>query len=139
MQKCHAEMGINMRQKFIETLNKLLQAGYFLQAKEFFETYSPRIKPDYELFIIKNIFEIFSEEVNAGIAPVFTVCNNWHELVTHYTNIKFMLRRIEYDIDDSIEAELRSYIEEYKVSKYFIDKVINCSILNREKVEGFMG
>lgn len=127
-----------MTTKFIETIQKLLQARYYDEAYQLFQEYYPRVKKDASILMMDRIFEIYIQEKEAGLRSLFLSAGTWETAISHYTNVKFLLRRIDFNLSESLQAEILQYIKQYQVSRPFLEVVLEASILNKRKVADFL-
>ncbi|MDD7402623.1 MAG: hypothetical protein SO170_01830 [Butyribacter sp.] len=74
-----------------------------------------------EYFVLLYIlFQIRMSEHKAGMTDIFSTLNtpDIDTLLLHYTNIKFCLRRFEYDFPEDSKQEAFTYFLDFTVSPY---------------------
>lgn len=83
--------------------------------------------------LLKCLIRIYYVETENGVENnVFHYSRNLKELTEHYTKIKLLLRRIEYNVGD--EEEFYTYCEVQKVSQYVIAQILLNNIFHAKTV-----
>lgn len=128
-------MSEGIEQKFKEALNVFLSANQWEEACEFFFQYYPKIPKTWEIVLIGQAFKVYQQEKLEEQSHLFFICKSVEDAVFHYTNVKFLLRRFEYDLPADLQEEFFTYIKTYSVSKTFLRMVAEASVIHLEKVK----
>lgn len=69
---------------------------------------------------------------------VFEKSAGLQDILDRFTRLKFYLRRIEFDMIDDALVEFYQFLVNNQVSSYELLTVMNCSVINKEKVLQFI-
>lgn len=90
-----------------------------------------------EYFVLLYIlFQIRKEELHAGEQDIFTTlqCPDIDTLILHYTNIKFCLRRFEYDVGEAARQEAFQYFVDFSLSPYALYHIAKFACIDKTSV-----
>ena len=111
-----------------KTLCYLVDNGCFDDARKIAYTYIKQYQADETFVILFILFQISDAENSAGEYNIFSspASGTTEALIKHYTQIKFCLRRYEYDMpEEALEEAFGSFIENkvsvnalYRISQF---------------------
>ena len=119
----------------IRLVPKLIEQNEFTAAEMMIEKASELRVKSTDLSVLGQILEVRKlEKEISGYSLFFEGCHRCEELMEKYTEIKFGLRRLEYDIDweDSL---FKRWYGDNKLSKECIDYMIDHCVAEKEKVK----
>lgn len=91
---------------------------------------------DNDLIMLKNIFEIYKIEKDNLCRDCFLQKGDTYEILApKYLKYKFLLREVEYDVDENALIVLYEDLKTEKVSIYALEYIVLHSCWNVEKVE----
>lgn len=91
---------------------------------------------DNTLIMMKNIFEIYKTEKNNQCKRCFVkLGDKYEDLAKKYIQYKFLLRELEFDIDENTLLILYEELKELNVSIYALECIMLRSCYDVEKVE----
>lgn len=90
-----------------------------------------------ELSVLRQIFEIRKWERAEGKECFTANCNDYEMLLAKYTDLKFQLRRVEYDMER--ETVLTESLRDGKISWRGLDDMIEHCVYDRMKVRRRLG
>ncbi len=139
------ECRMHLKQQMVDYINQLLERGTIDAWNELLvwnKRYGVRELKSYfyEFYILWRILLIYVKELREwyeGNIPV-TIINlrSVDEITEAYLQIIFLLRRLEYDIDEEAGAELVEYVSARRISILFVEGIIEVAqIENKEKVK----
>ena len=101
-----------------KTLCYLVDNGCFDDARKIAYTYIKQYQADETFVILFILFQISDAEKSSGEYNIFSspASGTTEALIKHYTQIKFCLRRYEYDMPEEALEEAFGYFIENKVS-----------------------
>lgn len=85
--------------------------------------------------ILGKCFEIYKLELEHGKeTTIFDSVDSYQEAVEEYEVLKYMLRRIEYDVAEEIIDRLIPYFVEHSISAEYLSYLIKCECFDTDKV-----
>lgn len=88
-----------------------------------------------KLIILNRLVKIFRTEVENGAEyTVFDISTDIDKLAEHFTSVKLMLRRLEFDLPKESIKEFYNYCEKNNVSVYMLSSIVLINIFYKEKV-----
>ena len=127
-------MSERIEQKFKEAVNVLLGSGQIDPACQFFFQYYPKMPKTWDIVLMEQVFQIYQKEKSLDEPNLFSVCKSVEDAVFHYTNVKFLLRRWEFNLPNDLQEEIFTYVENYSVSKTFLRAVAEASVIDLESI-----
>lgn len=92
---------------------------------------------DNTLIMLKNIFQIYETEKDNQCRSCFVqIGDTYEKLAQKYLKYKFLLRELEYDIDENALAIIYNELRTLNVSIYALECIMLHCCWNVEKVEG---
>ena len=92
-------------------------------------------KWDFELSVINRLFKIFRLEIeNNCTKTLFDYSTDIDILIEHFTQVKLLIRRLEYDIEKQTWPEIYNYFKETYVSDWFLYSIILNDSFMQKKV-----
>lgn len=113
-------------------LESLIQNQNYTQASNFIFK-NIKIFQNEEYFVVLYIlFQIRKEELDMDTADIFTSLGkpDVDTLLLHYTQIKFCLRRFEYQLPNDSCKEALDYLINFSVSPYAIYRIAQFACVN---------
>ena len=115
-----------------EKIYELLKQGEIIKVEELLDSVK---EWNEKLTILSRLVKIFHIEVQSGAEyTVFDYSVDMDMLVEHFSLVKLMLRRIEFDMPKDAVNELYEYCEKNKVSVYMLASIVFINIFHKEKV-----
>ena len=93
---------------------------------------------DNELATICYLCIIYEQEKKAGCEVIFSKISCMEELLERYTRLKFYLRRIDFGVIGEQMDIFYEFLTLNQVSPYELLRVIDFSVVNKEKVIGII-
>ena len=94
------------------------------------------IKYDNELMVVWYLGMMTQKEIVAGEQSVFEKENSLEELLTRYEELKFYLRRIEFDVMEDTNA-FYAFLLEKNISEYELIGMIDSVNYDKAKVRKY--
>jgi hypothetical protein len=120
----------------IEKIAALLKQGEILEVEDLLKTMEEN-KKSKEIIILERLIDIFRSEVSNDIErTVFDYSTDIYELAAHFTKVKLMLRRVEFDMPLEYIDEFYRYCEDTGVSFNMLSLLVMANITpqHRKKV-----
>ena len=117
--------------------DELLQNGKYDEIKPLLLSYKEITEKDNDLATICYLCTIYEQEKAAGQPVIFSKISGVEDLINRYTILKFYLRRIEFDVAHDLES-FYQFLAQRQVSSYELMRVIDFSVLNKNKVLAVM-
>ena len=119
-----------------KVFNNIRCQQYKLAETDFYEIYlnnkSNFLKT--ESAILDFMFRIHKKEIENGEESILRVFSSPEQMKNIYFELKFLMRRFEYDLPDELKGELSSFLQQYQVSPYAICEMVEVYISEKEKV-----
>lgn len=121
-----------------ERLLLLIKKGSLNAAYELSREYIRQYQADEQFVILYIMLAIAKEEMESGADNIFSVSDtrSADELITHFQNIKFCVRRFEYELDEQAREDAMEYFKIFNVSLQAIVCIINYACVDLDKVIG---
>ena len=116
-----------------QQVNDLLKNGKYDDIKPLLLSYKDTTEHDNDLAMVCYLCTICEREQAAGEQVLFSKISDMDELLDRYTALKFYLRRIDFDVLDEMEPFYR-FLLQNQISSYELLRVIDFSVVNRDKV-----
>ena len=116
-----------------QQVNDLLKNGKYDDIKPLLLSYKDTTEHDNDLAMVCYLCTICEREKAAGEQVLFSKISDMDELLDRYTALKFYLRRIDFDVLDEMES-FYQFLLQNRISSYELLRVIDFSIVNRDKV-----
>lgn len=117
-----------------QQINCLIADGEYDDILSLLLNYKEETEHDNDLATVCYLCIIYEQEKAAGCAVIFSKISNMEELLDRYTRLKFYLRRIDFDvIGDQLES-FYEFLTRNQISPYELLRVIDFSVVNKEKV-----
>ncbi|MDE7132446.1 MAG: glycosyltransferase family protein [Lachnospiraceae bacterium] len=91
-----------------------------------------------DLSVMQHIFEIRKRETAQKLDCFCNDCADYEALLLKYTEIKFYLRRIEYDLEEA-GVVLKEYVRSDRISLQGLDYMIEHCVYDQAKVRNTLG
>lgn len=116
---------INMVENCRIFLEDLILKQKYSQASDFVFNNIEKYQQKEYFVLIYILFQIRKEELDAGVMDIFSALGtpDIDTLLLHYTQIKFCLRRFEYQLPKEICQEALDYFINFNVSPYAIYRI----------------
>lgn len=118
-----------------ERLLLLIKKGSLNAAYELSREYIRQYQADEQFVILYIMIGIAKDEKEAGVTDIFCVSQekDINEMIAHYQNIKFCIRRFEYEVGEQARKDAMDYIERFNVSLYAIYKIAQYACVDMRK------
>ena len=87
-----------------------------------------------ESAIMDLMFKIHKRECDNGYTSIFEYFQELNDILDFYYDLKFLIRRFEYDFPNELKEELLPVIEQYNLSEISLIETIKASAMKPEKV-----
>lgn len=87
-----------------------------------------------ESAIMDLMFKIHKKEQSSGYSSIFKQFQSLDGIVDFYYDLKFLVRRFEYDFSDELKEELLPFITRFSLSEFALAEMVRASALKPEKV-----
>lgn len=84
--------------------------------------------------VIYLLHYVYQKEKEAGIETIFSKVNTVKELIERYTCLKFLLRRLDFDLSEDGANTLHRFLSEQRVSSFELITAVNFSVVHKDKV-----
>lgn len=84
--------------------------------------------------ILDFMFRLYLREKENGTKTIFQMISSLDEMNDIYFELKFLLRRFEYDLPEMLKEQLCDFLNRYPISSYAIIEMVNVGITRKEKV-----
>lgn len=115
-------------------VDRLIASGDYDGIKPLLLSYKDITEHDNGLAMACYLCTIHEQEKAAGQESVFAKVSDINALLERYTALKFYLRRMDFDVMDDSMASFYQFLAMQKVSSYELLRVIDFSIVNKDKV-----
>lgn len=122
---------MNVKERILHFINNNnYNAAYKLSRK-----YIRKYQSDEQFVILYIMIGIAKDEKEAGVTDIFCVSQekDINEMIAHYQNIKFCIRRFEYEVGEQARKDAMDYIEKFNVSLYAIYKIAQYACVDMRK------
>lgn len=119
-----------------EYITTQLCQGNIEEAKKAAYQYVAHYQSDETYVLLYIMFRIHDVEMAAGASDFLSYSHEADELIAHYQQTKFYLRRLEYDVDGKENGEELAYFLHHHISCYALQHITIFSIVNKKKVYG---
>ena len=115
---------------------KLLNQQYELAKHEFYSMYEKEKSfQNTDSAILEFMFTIHEREIENGEGDnIFELFTSFEQMKDIYFELKYLLRRFEYDLPQKLKDELFDFLQQYPISAIAICEMINRYIKKQEKV-----
>lgn len=115
-----------------ETIQKLFSEGKLEEAEQYLDNLQD---DNAKTIILKVLFRAFHMEQERGEEKtVFDYSTQVDELVKHYIKLKLLLRRLEFNLPEEKQQELRGYCRQCFVSKDLLTVIVLTNIFEPARV-----
>ena len=121
-------------QKLKRQVDRFIVGGEYDRIKPWLLSYKDLTEHDNELAMTCYLCTIYEQEEAAGKPVIFSKVSCMDELLERYTALKFYLRRIDFDIAGNDLESFYQFLSQKQVSSYELMRVIDFSIVHKEKV-----
>lgn len=121
------------KQQMIDTVNRFIIGKKYDDIKSFLLSAKESVEKNNDLATVCYLCTIYDKEKAAGQSTIFSKVSDVEELLERYTKLKFYLRRIDFDVMDSLD-EFYQFLSQQQISSYELLTVIDFSVVNKEKV-----
>lgn len=125
-------------QKLKHQVDYFIANGEYDRIKSYLLSYKDLTEHDNELAMTCYLCTIYEQEEAAGKPVIFSKVSCMDELLERYTTLKFYLRRIDFDIVDDDLGSFYQFLSHNQISSYELIRVIDFSIVHKEKVMQIM-
>ncbi len=87
-----------------------------------------------KLAILGIAFQIYEQEKQEKISTIFDLFPSWDRIIEHYYRLKFLLRRLEFELREEEQEEIVSYVINYNITFCQLFTIIQYSIVHKVKV-----
>lgn len=119
-----------------EYITAQLAQGNIDEAKNAAYQYIAHYQTDETYVLLYIMFRIHDCETAAGAPDILSYSKDINELLSHYQQIKFYLRRLEFDMDNGENGEELQYFVDNHVSCHALHQITDFSIVDKKKVYG---
>lgn len=92
---------------------------------------------DNRLAQLKVLSDIWSFEERAGLSQtVFSNCGSLRESDNYFTTLKFLLHRIEFDLPEELQEEMKTFLQNTNTSRFALMLTADQTIYDRKKEIG---
>lgn len=97
--------------------------------------YIRQYQTDEQFVILYIILGIAKDENEAGVIDIFSASpeKDINELLAHYQNIKFCVRRFEYEMGEQAREQAMEYFRNLNVSLYAIVYIVQYACVDQKK------
>lgn len=122
-----------------EYLCRLLKNKEYIKALRYTSNCIKRDSDDENIYVCYILLKIYEVENKCGIINhIFLIpevqYDDLSEIRSLYQNLKFRLRRYEYDLDEESKEEAIKYLKKTKVSGIALYYITNYACIDRKKV-----
>lgn len=90
---------------------------------------------DADLLILDILIQVFHVEIAQDAAnTVFDDSTDIKELAKHFITLKLLMRRLDFELPEEEQNELRTYCSLHHVSAYLLAKILLTNIFHRKQV-----
>lgn len=120
-------------EKLTKQVNELFKSHEYDEIKFLLLSYKDLTEHNNNLAMVCYLCTIYEREKASGQQTIFSKVSSMEELLQRYTALKFYLRRIDFNVLDDMEMLYR-FLSENKVSSFELLRVIDFSVVNKDKV-----
>ena len=120
-------------QELKNQVNELIRNQKYDEIEPLLFSHRKKTKSDNDLAVTYYLCAVYKQEKPAGQPVIFSKVSSVEELMERYTVLKFYLRRIDFDVADSLE-EFQQFLIEAQVSPYELLKVMDYCVVHKDKV-----
>ncbi len=126
------------RKHLKQQVDSLLKTGDHGEIKSLLLADKDTTEHDNDLAMVCYLCTIYEQEKAAGQKTIFDKSADMQELLERYTALKFYLRRIDFGVADDMEM-FYQFLTQYQVSSYELLRVIDFSVVHKDKVLQVIG
>jgi len=130
---CNIAEKRSLIQTYKKRIDSMIQSMESTNILPFLQENLETIKYDNDLMAVWYLGMMTQKELAAGKKSVFEKETTLEALLERYNQLKFYLRRIEYDILDDAN-EFFVFLSEKDVSEYELMGIVDNSVYHKEKV-----
>lgn len=121
----------------VNRLKRLLVAGNYMEADllhKINQQLLTSLNGKKEYFLIREFLEIYALEKHSDVeTDIFAGVSDYSEIKQKYVTLKFMLRRLEYNIAENTFCEMAEFIKNNNISNTFIAYLVNKTCIDKEQ------
>lgn len=116
--------------------SKIQNRQYELAATGFYDLFNKNksVLLNADSAILDFMFRIHKKEMQHGEESILRLLTSVEQMRHIYFELKFLIRRFEYDLPDELKEELFSFLQQYPISAYAICEMIETYVSKKEKV-----
>lgn len=113
----------------------LIKENRLVEANEVAKKYLKQHLSDQEFVILFIMLNIAMLEMADGMKEIFSASEtkDIDELISHYNNIKFCVRRFEYEVGEDARLKAIEYFKMFNVSLHAIYKIVQYACVDKRK------
>lgn len=118
-----------------ERLIRLIKKNNLKSAYELSRNYIKEHQKDEQFVILYIMLGIAIDEIEDGFTDIFSALEtkDIDELIAHFQNIKFCVRRFEYEVGERAREEAMEYFRSFDVSLYAIVHIVQYACVAQNK------
>lgn len=123
-----------------EWLNKVftrIKTGHYnIAEKIFYEKYlqDRNIYMNTYSAILDFMFKVHKQETENGQDSIFRLIFSLEQMANMYFELKFLVRRFEFDLPDELKEELYTFLQKYPISANAIYEMVDMYVNSKDKV-----
>lgn len=112
-----------------------IRRGKIEEAYKLSRDYIRQYQTDEQFVILYIMLGIAKDENEAGVIDMFSTSpeKDINELLAHYQNIKFCVRRFEYEMGEQAREQAMEYFRNFNVSLYAIVYIVQYACVDQKK------
>lgn len=117
-------------------LYRLLKNREYEKALKYTKNHIENNTDDERIYICFIMLEICIDEINNGINNIFSnleIKTDFSDICEHYTNVKFYVRRFEYELKETLLQEAVDYFQHMHVSGIAIFCIVQYACVDKLK------
>lgn len=118
----------------IKKIDELIAAKAYEQIKELILNYKTISEKNNDIATIFHLLSIYENERAAGQKTIFDKVQNIEQLLERYTQLKFYLRRMDFDVIGDGMQDFFQFLVKEEVSAFELKLLINQCVVQKEKV-----
>ena len=118
----------------IKKIDELIATKAYEQIKELILKYKTISEKNNDIATLFHLLPIYENEKAAGQKTIFDKVQNTEQLLERYTQLKFYLRRMDFDVMEGGMQEFFQFLIQEEVSAFELKILINQCVVQKEKV-----
>ena len=118
----------------IKKIDELIAANAYEKIKELILNYKTISEKNNDIATIFHLLPIYENEKAAGQKTIFDKVENIEQLLERYTQLKFYLRRMDFDVIGEGMQDFFQFLVKEEVSAFELKILINQCVVQKEKV-----